>query len=1022
MGFSVIHLSDIHIKGEDDVILKRTDELYKACNSAIVDNSNVVIAVTGDIAFSGKETQYNCAENLFRGLELYLQSQAAKSVQFVFAPGNHDCNFDVQESIRKVLVDSAKPDIIDESYFKNVVKIQDNYYDFIKKFDLVDEGIFTTKEFVFDGKKILFSMLNTAWMSVLRESPGKLIMPTKLFGKIEPSEYNAVFYLLHHPINWLNPDYKNDFVNDIRKNADVVLLGHEHTKDDYEKIGDNFSVYCNHGKELQDSNSERSAFSVFNFDATLQNYNIVDFEWKNDKYVRLNEKVNQFHKNIASQQTVFNPNQSTVDYIYDLGFTANHFSKDCVMLPDLFVWPDLKKFDYNNDKRKVEHIRTDTINELYTNDLCIFTGSSSHGKTSMAKMLYLDAVGKGTCCVLVDGEKFTSSDITNIEDTINEHFIEQYNRESLEDFRQLPREKKIVIIDNFDSIKAVKNRRNLVVDYLTKKFHKVVIFLTSSIDITSILSSETIDSTSELFYYDILPLGNRKRKELISKWYHLNEENLTEEEISEKIEKSVSQIDSLLGNGAAFIPALPIFIINVLQNNDAIKPTYGNSKYAVLYESLILSTLSKISSDYITSGASNIDINMLSKLAFSMLIKKHTNFIEPELEAIVKDFCDDVIINISYQDFLKKMVSAQIIYKDSSEGETYRFKYPYMFYYFAGRYIAYNLKNKDVKDAVIYMSSKLFNETYGNIIIFVCHFSNNQEIIDEILLNAYETLSWYEPFDFTKSNPIFKEIQETVEALIPATVGGNESVNANKNKVLERMDEVGINDGQVTKGESEINDNINETEKEMASVSAAFKTLEVLGQILQNYPGDINGENKISIIDEVHKLGMRSVQAIINTMGYLERDLVEYIIDKAKSKKQNIRRDEVVSSTKRFINFLISGTVRGMVHQVAISLNSKYILEAATRVFSNDNSISSKLILVDLKLNCLNMPNYQEIANLKKIFDSQNERFASSILCSIVGYYLTYNKCDRALRSKLCALCGISEKQIFIENKKELPD
>ena len=1022
MGFSVIHLSDIHIKGEDDVILKRTDELYKACNSAIVGNSNVVIAVTGDIAFSGKQAQYDCAESLFRGLELYLQSQGAKSVQFVFAPGNHDCNFDVQESIRKVLIDSAKPDIIDESYFKNVVKIQDNYYDFIKKFDLVDEGIFTTKEFVFDGKKILFSMLNTAWMSVLRESPGKLIMPTKLFGKIEPSEYNAVFYLLHHPINWLNPDYKNDFVNDIRKNADVVLLGHEHTKDDYEKIGDNFSVYCNHGKELQDSNSERSAFSVFNFDATLQNYSIVDFEWKNDKYVRLNEKVNQFHKNIASQQTVFNPNQSTVDYIYDLGFTANHFSKDCVMLQDLFVWPDLKKFDYNNDKRKVEHIRTDTINELYTNDLCIFTGSSSHGKTSIAKMLYLDAVSKGTCCVLVGGEKFTSSDITNIEDTINEHFIEQYNRELLEDFRQLPREKKIVIIDNFDNIKAVKNRRNLVVDYLTKKFHKVVIFMTSSIDITSILSSETIDSTSELFYYDILPLGNRKRKELISKWYHLNEESLTEEEISEKIEKSVSQIDSLLGNGAAFIPALPIFIINVLQNNDAIKPTYGNSKYAVLYESLILSTLSKISSDYITSGASNIDISILSKLAFSMLIKKHTNFTECELETIVRDFCNDVIINMSYQDFLRKMISAQIIYKDNTEGETYRFKYPYMFYYFAGRYIAYNLKNKDVKDAVIYMSSKLFNETYGNIIIFVCHFSNNQEIIDEILLNAYETLSWYEPFDFTKSNPIFKEIQETVEALIPATVGGNESVNANKNKVLERMDEVGINDGQVTKGESEINDNINETEKEMASVSAAFKTLEVLGQILQNYPGDINGENKISIIDEVHKLGMRSVQAIINTMGYLERDLVEYIIDKAKSKKQNLRRDEVVSSTKRFINFLISGTVRGMVHQVAISLNSKYILEAATRVFSDDNSISSKLILVDLKLNCLNMPNYQEIANLKKTFDSQNERFASSILCSIVGHYLTYNKCDRALRSKLCALCGISEKQVFIESKKELPD
>ena len=106
-------------------------------------------------------------------------------------------------------------------------------------------------------------------------------------------------------------------------------------------------------------------------------------------------------------------------------------------------------------------------------------------------------------------------------------------------------------------------------------------------------------------------------------------------------------------------------------------------------------------------------------------------------------------------------------------------------------------------------------------------------------------------------------------------------------------------------------------------------------------------------------------------------------------------------------------------HQVAISLNSIYILPAAKSVFEDDLSISSKLILMDLKLNCLNKPDYNEIAALKRGFDKANERFASSILSSIVGYYLNYNKCDRTLRSKLCSLCGIQERQALIENKRK---
>ena len=54
MSFSIIHLSDIHIKSDKDLVLGRIVELKKACASVIMPGDNVLLLISGDIAFSGK--------------------------------------------------------------------------------------------------------------------------------------------------------------------------------------------------------------------------------------------------------------------------------------------------------------------------------------------------------------------------------------------------------------------------------------------------------------------------------------------------------------------------------------------------------------------------------------------------------------------------------------------------------------------------------------------------------------------------------------------------------------------------------------------------------------------------------------------------------------------------------------------------------------------------------------------------------------------------------------------------------
>lgn len=1022
MSFSVIHFSDIHFTGEKDAVVDKIEKLKAACVSSLPNDGDVVIVISGDIAFSGKKHQYDLAREVIETITKYITEQKKSTVHVVCVPGNHDCDYSKNSSIRNTLIEAVRTSSIDTAYYNNVIIVQSEYRMFAESFGINVDNILPRVEIACGKNRILFLLANTAWMSTLNDMPGKILMPTHLFEPLVPEDYIVVFYVFHHPLNWLDPDMKRSFVDHIRLNADMVLMGHEHARDSYEKVGTTFSVFCNHGKELQNSNSEESAFSVISFDNSFQNYSVIDFKWDGMKYIRSSEEnAIQYFKNRATKKNVYTPNERILEYANDIGIVLNHFAKDSITLPDLFVWPDLFKSELNNEKTASLPIRSNIIEELHNDSLTIVVGSSSCGKTALAKSLFMLEETKDSCCILLCGKDFTSSDESHIREVIEKEYSLQYSSDYLEVFRQLPKEKRTAVIDDFDLIMNTKGRRKVVLDFLCGFFGRVTIILSSNIELTTILASNTIACLDHVVYYEIMPLGNRKRKEIISKWYSLSEGNLSDEEVNERVEIAVQKINILLGNGNGFVPAIPVFVLSALQNLDAVQQTYSGSQYGFIYESLIQGSLAKISHEYKNPGIYDIDVGVLSKLAFEMVSEKRTSFSEEEINAVISEIEKKHLLRISSADFLRRMERARIIYIDSSCGDIYRFMYPYIFYFFCGRYIAYHFEDARVQEAVEYMCARLYNEIYGNIIIFVCHFANKSDVIDDVLLNAYDTLNDYTGFDFTKTNPVFKEIKDSLNALIPQTIAStDQDISANKEKQLARMDEIGVNDGQMIRGGETIDDAVSETEKDIAAIVASIKTIEVLGEILQNYPVEIDGQKKLEIIDEIHKLGMRAVQAVITTMGYLENGLVEFLYARATKNKKRVNKEDVISATRRFINVLISGMARGMVHQVAVSINSEQLLIAATQALENDDSVSSKLVLLDLKLNCLNHFSFGEVESLKKRLERDNEVVASGIVDSIVGQYLNFNKCDQSLRSKLCSLCGLSQQQVLIASQQNL--
>lgn len=1024
MGLSVIHFSDIHIKSSDDLVMKRIEQIRTACASVIVPGNDVLILVSGDIAFSGKIDQYDCAYALLDNIGNYLREQRSSTVHYAFVPGNHDCDFDVANSIREALVSGVSSARVDTEYYKQVANVQNNFWDFAATYGLEESGLVCKSELSVDGNRIAILQFNTAWMSVLHENPGRIIMPSDLFYDIDPSKYKAVFSILHHPANWLNPDYKEKFSTYIRTVTDLAFVGHEHQRDSFVMSSGKWCYSEIHAKELQDSNSRASAFSILNFDFAFQGYDIYGFSWSEagSCYVRDGEEYVPFHKNIAAYDSVYHPNSDTIEESQDIGIVLKHFAKDNVVLPDLYVWPELNKIDFNNEHSYSDRIRENVFDLAIKGPVSIFTGPMSSGKSSFGKMIYLLLAEEQICCLSVSGDEFSSHDPKKVTEVIEKAFISQYSIDHLEKFRQLPNHQKTIIVDDADCMRIHGDRRNAVIDFLSGCFGSIILLFRSPIEVHSLLSADCLKKLDDIPAYEILPLGNRKRKELIRKWYKLHNDARSDEEIEQQVETAVAQVNTFLGNGTSFIPAHPVFVLSVLQNSDAIlNVRFNGSKYGFLYESLIQNSLSSVDVDYQQSGMYNADIGAISRLAFYLLQEKNKKvFTEEELNAAVQDFIKLKKVPVSKDALLRRMVDSNIFKSDPSVGSGYRFRYPYMFYFFAGRHIAYNLKQEEVKQMVAYMSSRLHNEDYGNIIIFVCHFANSQEVIEEVLGNAYCTLDSYTPFVFEKNSPLFEEIQRNIDALLPAVVGSNEDVADNKDVRLKNMDDVGYLDGHVEEGTDTIDAEADAVEADLMAVTASFKTMEVLGQILQNYPSDIDGDFKVQIIEELHKLGMRSVQAIVETMGYLEESLIASIMERAAQEQKVFNRDEVAKATRYVLTMLISGMIRGMVNMVASSLNSPLLLPAAIEALTKEDSISARLVIQELKLNYLKTPDYEELERLNNDLLKANNKFAQFVLSRIAAHYLRYNICNYKLRNKMCALFEFSEKKVFVRSQRML--
>src|ERR1019366_6957409 len=492
----LIHLCDIHVADSANPALGRADQIVAAVRAERLEISDCYIVVPGDIAFSGRKSEYDLAADFFKALLSAISVEFPNvTPQIVFSAGNHDCDLATASDIRaaglrKEQIPSLK---IEGGFVREFLAVQNAFRDFTAGFGqlakdetarLHDRVTFTTSS----DRAVAFTCINSAWMSTNPEGSG-LLFPNQLHTWLDDMNADLEVTLIHHPIGWFEPDNGTCLRESIERGADIVLLGHEHRHESFYKSNSQLNLEYVAGQAMYDPRTPNNGFNLVVVDPAAHEYSVATFVWRDSKSVFLARESRTFLRNKALSAQGFTNNNDFLDSLTNIGTGFTHAHKH-LRLSDVYIFPNLlhREYQRNLDNRNVSphRVKFRSVPKFVLTEPKLFVlGADRSGKTAFAKTIYrLMQTENEVVPVLLDGAEFT--DPNRVNSLVEHAYSNQYSVSSVEAFRQLPPDRVCFIVDDVHKSRLSTSGRMAVLRKLEQPPHRIVLLASDTFDIDKV--------------------------------------------------------------------------------------------------------------------------------------------------------------------------------------------------------------------------------------------------------------------------------------------------------------------------------------------------------------------------------------------------------------------------------------------------------------------------------------------------------------------------------------------------------
>lgn len=1023
MSIIILHLSDIHLKSDrlSNKILDRVERIADAIQREATSANACFVVFSGDIAYSGKLEEYNLAQEFISRLKIALLTfHSSLELRVLMIPGNHDCDFSMASGMREFMLSGGSlrnVGAINEEVVREMTGVQDHFFQFFASIEAeflgnsnVNEGLrrlYYERNFSIGDHKISFHCFNAAWMSQLHEPQGQMIFPMHLVENGEEIS-NIVISVLHHPDRWLESNNSRPFREFVEQGSDIILTGHEHHADRFTKRTRTGTVneYIE-GAALQDSDDSRvSGFNLIEIDLDSKKHKITDYEFVKNIYKvqdRLEWK-NFEHHNLCLRSTAFVNNLDFAKYLIESGTPFSHRSQRPISLPDIFIYPDLDTMPIDrkrNDEIEVIVASNNVLTFAIDHPLLIVVGADQCGKTSMAKTLYRDFQDRSMIPVIVNGNDINSTDEQKLLRLIDKAIAAQYNSSMVTRYEQLSRERRVLIIDDFDHTN-IKNRQghNLIIENARRHFDRVIVFVGDLFQFSELAQLTGEESALNAFrQVEIREFGHQLRYHLISKWVKFDQDFTVPEHVLEhRIQEYSNMVSTLLMRKT--VPSYPVIILSMLQMFDLNQEVAADKgEFGYFYEAFIQQKLAQ--NKHLSIPASVI-IAYTANLAYRLFINKTRTISDVELTQFTSEYHQQYSMHVQQSTILDLLENAEVLRQNSDN--TFRFKHRYIYYYFVAKYISINLyteaEGEKLRGQIKEMIKRVYVEDFYNILMFLVYLTYDEKVIAQMLENGKGYYVDHDPCDLDEHVKHINNLQLHLPPL--RFIDGDPQ--SNRDKYEEKRDKV----EQLVK--SEQNDQAGDLDDQrkiddVMQINVAFRSLQIMGQVLRNFPGILRGPMKLDLAQESYFLGLRIMKFMLLLIEENAEDFRDFIVAFVQEFEHTSDMEALEKKSNQLLFRFQANVGYGMIKRISQAVGSRHLKETYKEMLTQQNDLSTRLIDTAIKLDhFINFPKDEVEGLHKKI---EHNHYALHILRAMVRDRFILFTENSSMRQSICDQIGI---------------
>lgn len=713
----IVQLTDFHFGKELQAnSCKRADDILETIKTNIK-SGTVLLLVTGDIAYSGKKNEYRSASLFFDYLVEQLGKLEYHSKVYIL-PGNHDVQ-DPRKSTER---------FADSQYDLDIKKMA-SFYEFANKYD--NRFVLGQPEpitFEVEGTPVSISGFNSAPLStIVGDDKGFHLLRTAQCGLLDNTPDSGLhIFASHHGPEWFRDNDRLSLEKLLSDSIDFAFFGHEHMGQSRcvgGLSGESCVVVRGGTYSLYDDAQSAYKMLLIRF-GEFGSYEFAERVYGWEASAQIHAPLDEAHsyRRYIKSKTYFRPRS---DFVNELFETEDNSSES---FKDSFVFPSLKEEIATgtkdgelriNDQKLISDIHSFMEFLLDVKTLEIHSDIRA-GKSSLLKAIYRESLAMGYSPLLLTPDYSTGS----ISRTLSSIIKDQYGdtREAVELFGRIPREKVLLLVDDFDSLKR-KAKKSDVIKSMLKTAGNIVLITANSFTFE-------LDETVEVDFRHLLicPWTKNKRDELIQK--RCKGTGLSDAQVDELI----AIVDKAVGSHFQLFDMTPPFInqyIDFYIYDSGASFIKGDLPFTSIMNSNVKRKICNVISDgenQMLDILADAVITVLKKLALKIHSDRTTVFSSMTFSEVAENYLSEYGIPITPKIIIDASVQSGVLLVEDN-GFDYSFASRSLYAYFVAQAIDLEL-DEDVDKGESYVL-RLLDEL---------DFSINEEIL--VLLEDTRFIPW----------------------------------------------------------------------------------------------------------------------------------------------------------------------------------------------------------------------------------------------------------------------------------------